>query len=85
MSKGTEWIPMDKYLAQEFKSIKREFSMIEAMFSYTLDIDNGRVGSISGYSKLWGWSRNKVRRFIGGVVDIKGHIKDTRGTPYTLD
>lgn len=80
MSRGSKWIPLDKYLAQEFKSIKREFSMIEAMFSYQLDIDKGIIGTISGYSKLWGWSRNKVRRFLNGIRTDEGHLKDSKRT-----
>ena len=71
---------MDKYLAQEFKSIKRPFSRIEAMFSYTLDVNNGNEGSIIGYSKLWQWSRNKVRKFITDIKSEKGHIKDSKRT-----
>jgi len=80
MSRGNKWVPMDKYLAQEFKSIKREFSMIEAMFSHQLDIDNGIVWSISGYSKCWRWSRNKVRRFLECIRTEAGHIKDSKRT-----
>ncbi|MDP8211777.1 MAG: conserved phage C-terminal domain-containing protein [Candidatus Zapsychrus exili] len=80
MTRGSKWIPLDKYLAQEFKSIKREFSMIEAMFSYQLDIDNSISGTISGYSKLWGWSRNKVRKFINGIGTDRGHVKDSKRT-----
>jgi hypothetical protein len=80
MSRGTKWVPLDKYLAQEFKYIKREFSMIEAMFSYQLDADRDKVGSISGYAMLWKWSRNKTRRFIEGIRTVKGHIKDSKRT-----
>ena len=82
MSKGSGYIMLDKYLAQEFKSIRREFSIIEAMFSYTLDQDKGLKGSIKGYSALWGWSRNRVRRFIKLIRTVKGHPGDTRRTPY---
>lgn len=80
MTKKGNWIPLDKNLAQEFKSIKGPFSMIEAMFSYSLDADNGRNGSISGYSKLWGWSRNKVRRFIKCIRTDEGHLRDRKRT-----
>jgi len=80
MSKGTGYIMLDKYLAQEFKDIRREFSIIEAMFSYTLDKDNGKNGSISGYSKLWGWSRWRVRKFIETIHSTTGHYPDRRQT-----
>lgn len=80
MSRGNKWIPMDQYLAQDFKSIKRPFSRIEAMFSYTLDQDKGHSGSISGYASLWSWSRNKVRRFINSIRTVEGHLKDSKRT-----
>ena len=71
---------MDKYLGQYFVKIKRPFSEIEAMFSYSLDIDNGKSGSIIGYATQWQWSRNKVRRFLRGIRTDKGHIKDSKRT-----
>jgi len=80
MSRGNKWVPLDKNLSQEFKYIKREFSMIEAMFSYQLDIDNGIRWTIAGYSKLWRWSRNKVRRFLNCTGTVKGHIRDSKRT-----
>jgi len=82
MSKGTGYIMLDKYLAQAFKEIHMEFSVIEAMFSYTLDQDNGVKGSIKGYAALWGWSRNRVRRFLKLIRTPYGHPGDTRRTPY---
>lgn len=80
MSRGGNWIPLDKSLAQEFKAIKRPFSLIEAMFSYTLDIDCGIEKSIVGYSRIWNWSRNKTHKFIKGIRTEKGHIKDRKRT-----
>jgi len=80
MSRGNKWVPLDKYLAQYFVKIKRPFSEIEAMFSYTLDIDNGKSGSIAGYSLQWQWSRNKVRRFLKGIRTVEGHLMDSKKT-----
>lgn len=80
MSKGNNWIALDKNLVQEFKSIKRKFSMIEAMYSYSFDENCCKKGTISGYSKQWGWSRNKVRRFIKGIRTAEGHQKDSKRT-----
>jgi len=80
MSRGNKWVPLDQYLSQEFKAIKRPFSMIEAMFSYTVDHDRGKEGTISGYATLWQWSRNKVRRFISGIRTDEGHLKDGKRT-----
>jgi len=80
VSKGTGWIAIDKMMAQEFKKIDRPFSKIEAMFSYSLDVNCGRKGSVSGYSKLWVWSRNKVRKFLSESLG-EGHFIDNPGTP----
>lgn len=80
MSKGNGWVPIDKMLAQDFKYIKRPLSRIEAMFSYTVDVDNGITGTIAGYATQWGWSRNKVRRFVNCIGTEEGHLKDSRRT-----
>lgn len=80
MSRGNNWVGLDKNLIQEFKHIRRKFSMIEAMFSYSVDRDCGLQGSISGYSVLWGWSRNKVRRFLNGIKIESGHYRDGKRT-----
>ena len=82
MSRGDNWIPIDKSLQQTFRFIQREFSFIEAMVSYSIDQDNGKAGSIKGYSVRWGWSRNKVRRFIEKIRTPKGHPGDTQRTPF---
>ena len=60
--KDGNWIPIDKRLSKYFPN--RKFSEIEAAFSLTLDYDNDNPASIAGYSKLWGWSRSKVRLFL---------------------
>ncbi len=63
--KDGNWIPIDKNLAKFFPD--RKFSEIEAAFSLTLDCDNNKSASIAGYSKLWGWSRSKVRLFLDNM------------------
>lgn len=60
--KEGNWIAIDKNLSKCFPD--REFSKIDAAFSLTLDYDNNRLVTIAGYSKLWGWSRSKVRNFL---------------------
>lgn len=80
MSRGDNWIPVDKSYKQEFTSIRRPFSRIEAIYSYSLDIDNGKKGTIAGYSMLWQWSRNKVRKFITENLSKEGHLKDRKRT-----
>ena len=57
------WVPIDK----RFKNLlpnEREYTYLEAMFSYSVDRDNKKIGSINGYAALWKWSRDKVRRFV---------------------
>ncbi len=78
MKKGN-WIPLDKNLIKTI-SKTTPYSYIEAMFSLTYDIDNGKEGSINGYSKLWNWSRNKVRRFVNDLRTGEGHLADSRAT-----
>ena len=52
------------------------------MLSYTIDIDEGRKISIYGYSRIWGWSRNKVKKFLTDIRTIEGHSMDSRGTNW---
>lgn len=73
------WIPLDKNLVGTLPH-NRAYSYIEAMFSYTVDQDNSKAGTINGYAKQWGWSRNKVRKFINELRTVKGHIADRKGT-----
>lgn len=81
------WIPIDKagvyYLPHH-----RPYTILEALFAYTVDLDNGKKGSINGYAKQWTWNRKKVRKFIKELGTDKGHIGDIRGTqeghPITL-
>lgn len=80
MSKGGGWIPLDKGLVMTLTNIDRPYSYIEAMFSHTLDVDNKKEWSISGYSKLWQWSRNKVRKFMVEIYQSRGHLADRKGT-----
>ena len=81
MSKGSGYVPIDKNLIQELNNISRSFTRLEAMFSYTVDRDNGKGGSINGYAGLWNWSRNKTRKFLKEIRTVKGHSKDSRRTP----
>ena len=80
MSKKNGWVAIDKMMAQEFKHINRSFSRIEAMFPYSVDENCGRKNSIKGYAERWGWSRNKVRKFLSEVRTPKGHFVDSKGT-----
>lgn len=77
--KNGNWIALHKEL-KYFLPKGRPFTILEAMFSYTLDIDNGKEGTISGYHKLWGWSRTKVRKFITELKTVEGHLTNTQET-----
>jgi len=65
------WLPRD-----------RPYTELEAMVSHTLDINDGSSYSVSGYSKLWQWSRNKVRKFMDNIHSQEGHHKDTHRTVH---
>ena len=61
--KNGGWIPLCKSLASELPLV-RPFTKLEAMFSLTLDYDQGKPVTIKGYSGLWQWSQGKVKRFL---------------------
>lgn len=61
--KNGNWVPISKALVRKLPS-SREFSEVEAMFSITVDFDNGSPVSISGYASLWMWSRKRVSNFL---------------------
>lgn len=57
------WVPIDKRM-KKFLPKTRKYTELEAAFSLTIDYDNQNEVTISGYSKLWGWSRTKVKTFF---------------------
>lgn len=71
---------VDKSAIQLLKVKKGDFSEFEAYCSFAMDINCGKDWTISGYSKLWGWSRNKVRNFTKNLLSSSGHCKDTNRT-----
>lgn len=73
------WIPIDKRLCSLLPK-NGEYSFIEAYISYRIDVDNNCENSINGYSRMWSWSRNKVRNFIEGLRTGKGHVVDNQRT-----
>jgi hypothetical protein len=77
--KDGNWIALHKEL-KYFLPHGRQYTILEAMFSYTLDVDNKREGTISGYAKLWGWSRTKVRKFIEEIKTVEGHLTNRQST-----
>lgn len=83
MSKKNGWIPLDKNLSQ-YLPHNRPYTRVEAMFSYTKDLDNNKEGTIQGYSNQWQWSRDKVRKFIIEIKETSGfpkkHQKNSKKT-----
>jgi len=60
------WVPISKELVRELPK-DRPYTRLEAMFSLTVDFDNGESATIKGYADLWRWSRGKVERFLEEV------------------
>ena len=79
MGKNKSWIPIDKDAVYHLPK-DRIYSNLEALFSYTLDSDNGKKISLSAYSKMWTWSRTKVRNFIKMITENREQIEDSRRT-----
>lgn len=77
--KQGNWIAIDKALIHLMPK-DRPYSIPEAMISLSVDLDNGKDPSINGCSKLWGWSRNKVRKFVTELRTGRGHLADSKGT-----
>lgn len=77
--KDGNWTGIDKALINLMPR-DRPYSIPEAMISLSVDLDNGKEFTINGYSKLWGWSRNKVRKFVTELRTGKGHLADSKGT-----
>jgi len=73
------WIPIDerlKYLLPK----GGEYTFLEAYVSLRCDIQAGEEKTINGYSRMWSWSRNKVRNFVAGLRTGKGHVVDNQRT-----
>jgi len=73
-------VKLDKSLIYSLPK-NRTYTMLEAMFSYSVDIDNGNIGSLNGYAKLWGWSRWKVKKFIEDINTKEGHRQFSYNSP----
>jgi len=78
MKKGN-WVPMDKTLVKTLRNINRPYSVVEAMFSYSVDQDCGKENTLRGYAKLWGWSVGKVRRFVECLRNTSETVVERKG------
>jgi len=93
--KNGNWIPISKALSKHLP-LDRPYSKVEAAYSIQLDYDENNGVSVSGYSALWDWSRNKVRAFLKEMCieisyqnskfspnkkgQVKGQVVDSLGT-----
>jgi hypothetical protein len=73
--KDGNWIGLHKNV-KFWLPYKGRYNEIEALISYTIDVDNNKVASISAYAGLWQWSRTKVRKFIKDIYLPEGHFKN---------
>lgn len=64
--KGGNWVPIDKR-AIKFIPDDRPFSELEALFSLQVAYDCNQRVSLSRFSKLWKWSKGRVKRFLEKV------------------
>jgi hypothetical protein len=78
--KQGNWVKIDKGAVKTLGNLDRPYSVVEALLSHTVDVDCGNEWTINGYSKMWKWSRGKVRRFINSLRTHSGHIADRKGT-----
>ncbi len=78
MKKGN-WIPMDKRLVNLLPK-DRKYTYLEAMLSYSVDRNSNKLGSVNGYSVLWKWSRDKVRRFVRTIENGADYQTDSHKT-----
>lgn len=89
------WVAMNKELATTFKKINRPYSEIEAHFSLALDLNCGKVRSISAYSRMWSWGKQRTASFMirsglhktesehyqnGNKTDVSLYTKGSSGT-----
>lgn len=74
-----KWVPLDKALVRELPT-DRPFTKLEAMFSVTVDYDNGTTASVAGMASRWGWNRKTVKRFLDqvGIEIVYQHDTEKR-------
>lgn len=72
-------MPISRNLAQYLPK-DRKYTELEAIYSLQLDYVNKRNASISGYSKLWGWSRKTVSSFLANALaEIESNGRSSLG------
>ena len=82
------WVAIDNQFYEELKKLNRKLTRLEAAFWFTHDLNKNKEWSINMYSKMWGWSRNKVRKFVKDARSKNGSIKsgkkNQKGHPIAL-
>src|SRR4030042_5422124 len=79
MDKGN-WVPMDKALVDALPT-KRPYTLLEAVFSYQVDLSSSEIKSYRGYAKIWCWSLTKTVYFLKNAQSTKTEAaKDTHNT-----
>ena len=64
MKKG-QWMPIDINLKDALpRHGSRPYTLLEAAFSYQLDLKNETVKAFREYERMWSWSLKKVMNFI---------------------
>lgn len=71
------WVPIHKGFAK-FLPLDRPYGEHEAMLSVSIDYDNDKSVSVTGYATQWKWSRTKVNAFFeryGIEIEYKNDTK----------
>lgn len=63
---GNGWVPIFKGF-RKLLPLDRPYTKLEAAFCLQLDFDEGKEVSVTGYSTLWQWSKDKVRKFLDDI------------------
>ncbi len=78
--KEGNWTPLAKELVNALPR-SGAYSLVDAVLSYQVDVNNGTVKSLREYSRIWGWSVSKVTNLLrnkrGTVLD---HLTNRRRT-----
>lgn len=71
--KKSNWVPIHKNFIH-YMPKGREYTELEAVFSYMVDLDNNSVKSERAYARIWSWSRTKVKKFLDEIAEPeRGH------------
>lgn len=73
----TPWVPIAKNISSLFPKDGRPYTEVEAVFCLQLDHNNKKTVSITGYSKLWGWGKDRVLRLLSRLSLNINYPEDT--------